>query len=142
MTRYVWCIACLLLVVGCSTPTHTWPDQDRGMVWTAMIAAAKAPDYASGHLRKRWIVAENNVNVDADRGHIRIHRVLTRSLVLPEQKVQHDHRKWLFDIYLLPGFPPRVSFDALNVGLIPAQMHTEADRYFLLVDSLLHHPVN
>jgi len=111
------------------------------MVWTAMVAAANSPEYKSNDPRRRWIVEENAVDANAASGHIQIHRVIARSLQLPQQKMQHDRRNWLFDIYLLPNDPPTVTFDALHSGLIPVHTVDEADRYFTLIDDILHHPM-
>lgn len=130
-------IVCILFAIGCSTPTRTWSDQNRETVWTAMVAAAEAPEYESDDPRKRWIVTENNVDANPDRGRIRIHRILARSLKLPKQLTQSDRRDWMFEIYLLPSNPPTVTFEALDAGLVRVRTLDEAERYFSLVEKIL-----
>jgi len=76
----VFPILSLLFFVGCSTPQHSWQNSQRNTVWTAMVAAANAPDYESEDPRKRWIVLENLVDVDASTSKILVHRLLGRSL--------------------------------------------------------------
>ncbi len=109
-----------------------------------MVAAAHAPEYTADDPRKRWVVVENTVDENPTLGRIQIHRVLARSLKLPRQAVQNDRRAWFFDIYLLPvdienpSAPPMTSFSAKSDSWIPARSIDEADRYFDLVDELLH----
>ena len=141
MIRVACLVACVFLTAGCATPTRSWPDQDRGLVWTAMVAAAGSPEYVSDDPRRRWIVAENNVDADPDLGRIQVHRVLTRSLQLPRQVLQSDRRRLFFDIYLLPTNPPTVTFAFKETGFIPVRVIDEADRYFSLVESILHNPI-
>ena len=62
-----------------------------------MVAAAKAPDYSSSDPRKRWIVIENNVDVNPILSRIVIRRTLSRSLKLPRQQEQKDHRDWIYE---------------------------------------------
>lgn len=127
----------LLFFVGCSTPQHSWPESPRNTVWTAMVAAANAPDYDAEDPRKRWIVLENLVDVDASASKILVHRLLGRSLQLPLQNEQEDKREWLFTITLLPNNPPTATFDSMVPTMIPARLLDEANRYFVTVDGLL-----
>ena len=144
MVQRTCCILCLLFALGCSTTSHSWPGDDRSVVWSAMVAAAHAPEYTADDPRKRWIVVENSVDENSKSGRIQIHRILARSLKLPRQAVQNDRRVWFFDIYLLPvdvenpTAPPKTSFNAKSNTWIPARSIDEADRYFHLVDNLLH----
>jgi hypothetical protein len=103
-----------------------------------MVAAAKTPDYSSEDPRKRWIVMENDVEVNHQLGRIVVRRKLSRSLKLPRQNEQTDHREWFFVINLLPKSVPTVTFDVVKTQLVPVRTLDEADRYFLLVDNLLH----
>ncbi len=126
-----------LTIVGCSVPMKQWPNESKELVWTAMIAAAKSPDYSSNDPRKRWIVTENEVDVNAKLGRIIVHRKLARSLKLPRQKEQTDYREWFFLIQLSPEIEPKVTFDVPEMQFVPARTVDEANRYFKLVDSLL-----
>ena len=103
-----------------------------------MVAAAKTPDYSSEDPRKRWIVMENDVEVNYQLGRIVVRRKLSRSLKLPRQNEQTDHREWFFVINLLPKCVPTVTFDVMETQLVPVRTLDEADRYFSLVDNLLH----
>jgi hypothetical protein len=102
-----------------------------------MIAAAKAPDYSATDPRKRWVVVENNVDVNATLSRIVVRRKLARSLQLPRQNEQKDTRDWLFVIKLLSEQSPTVTFDVPETQLVPARSLDEADRYFSQVDELL-----
>ncbi len=133
----VFPILSLLFFVGCSTPQHSWQNSQRNTVWTAMVAAANAPDYESEDPRKRWIVLENLVDVDASTSKILVHRLLGRSLQLPRQNEQVDNREWIFTIRLLPNNPPTATFDSMQPTFIPARLLDEANRYFATVDGLL-----
>jgi hypothetical protein len=126
------------LLLGCAVPTKQWPNETRNHVWTAMVAAAKAPDYSSSDPRKRWIVIENNVDVNPILSRIVIRRTLSRSLKLPRQQEQKDHRDWIFVIKLMSEQTPTVTFEVPETQLIPAQTLDEADRYFIQVDDLLN----
>ena len=133
----VFPILSLLFFVGCSTPQHSWQNSQRNTVWTAMVAAANAPDYESEDPSKRWIVLENLVDVDASTSKILVHRLLGRSLQLPRQNEQVDNREWIFTIRLLPNNPPTATFDSMQPTFIPARLLDEANRYFATVDGLL-----
>ena len=102
-----------------------------------MVAAANSPDYSSKDPKRRWIVVENNVDVNTILNRIVIMRKLARSLKLPRQVVQNDTRDWLFVIKLLPQQVPTVTFDVPESQLVPARSIDEAERYFLQVDDLL-----
>ena len=128
----------LLSIIGCSVPTRRFPQESKEYVWSAMIAAAKTPDYSSNDPRKRWIVMENDVDVNNEHGRIVVRRKLSRSLKLPRQNEQIDHREWFFVIKLLPNNVPTVTFDVTESQLVPVRMLDEADRYFSQVDDLLH----
>ena len=136
MTRVVF-FAILFCFAGCSTPQHSWPDTNRNVVWTAMVAAANAPDYDAADPRKRWIVTQNLVDANASKGIIQVRRSLNRSLQLPLQNEQVDQRDWFFSIQLLPNIPPTATFSSVNSTLIPAQLLDEANRFFDTVDDFL-----
>ena len=128
----------LFSIVGCSVPTRSWPKENKEYVWTAMVAAAKTPDYSSEDPRKRWIVMENDVDADYQLGRIFVRRKLSRSLKLARQNEQTDHREWVFVIKLLPSSQPTVTFATPESQLIPVRLQDEADRYFSQVSELLN----
>ena len=130
-------LVCLLFIAGCSVPQHTWPENSREVVWTAMVAAANSPDYDADDPRKRWIVVENKVDANPSMGKILIRRKLGRSFKLPRQVIQHDERDWFFTIQLLPQNTPTVTFDSVHQVMVPAQVQDEAQRYFKIVDELV-----
>ena len=129
--------ASILFIAGCSTPQHSWPKQQRTTVWTAMVAAAKSPDYNAEDPRKRSVVVENKVDVNPQIGKILVRRKLGRSLKLPRQVEQYDERDWFFTIQLLPEEIPTVTFDTVRQVMVPAQVHDEAQRYFTLIDEIV-----
>ena len=142
MTRFAIIAVLVLTVAGCSIPTKRWPHANREYVWIAMIAAAKTPDYSSDDPRKRWIVIENDVDVNSDLGRIVVNRKLSRLLLLPRQNEQIDTREWFFVIQLKPetsstNQKTTVTFDVPESQFIPVRVQDEADRYFSLVDELL-----
>jgi hypothetical protein len=102
-----------------------------------MVAAANAPDYSSQDPRKRWIVIENDVDINNQLGRIIVRRKLSRSLKLPRQNEQIDHREWFFVIKLLPNSPLTVTFDTTESQLVPVRLQDEAERYFSQVGDLL-----
>ena len=138
MIRRFLVVALILCFVGCAIPTRRWPKENKEFVWTAMVAAANAPDYSSSDPRKRWIVLENDVDVNDRLGRIVVRRKLARSLKLPRQHEQTDHREWFFVIKLLPSAEPTVTFDVTESQLVPVRTIDEADRYFSQVDDILH----
>ena len=138
--KWFFVVSLGFLQCGCSTPTHTWEGVDRGIVWTAMIAAAESPEYRDEDPRNRWVVTQNDVVVNPDLGHIDVHRKLRRSLKLPRQHEQIDFREFFFEIKLLPTNPASATFDILNFQLIPLRSREEADRYYSQVESLLLTP--
>jgi len=133
--------ALILFIAGCSVPTKMWPNESKDFVWTAMVAAANAPDYSSDDPRKRWIVIENDVDSSSQLGRIVVRRKLSRSLKLPRQQEQIDHREWLFVIRLQPKEIPTVTFDDPETQLVPARILDEANRYFSQVDELLQRSI-
>ena len=138
--KWFFVVSLGLLLCRCSTPTRTWEGVGRGIVWTAMVAAAESPEYRDEDPRNRWVVTQNDVVVNPDLGHIEVHRKLRRSLKLPRQYEQIDFREFFFEIKLLPTNPSSATFDILNFQLIPLRSQEEADRYYSQVESLLVTP--
>jgi hypothetical protein len=130
-------LICTLLLAGCKTPQYAWPNQNRDVVWTAMVAAATAPDYNAVDPRKRWIVLDNIVDVNSKTGIILVRRKLARSIKLPLQAEQTDERQWFFTIQLLPGQNATATFDTVWQTMVPARVQDEAKRYFKLVNKLV-----
>ena len=130
----------IFFFAGCSVPTKQWPGENRSYLWTAMVAAAKTPDYSSDDPRKRWVVIENDVDVNTKLSRIIVKRTLSRSLKLPLQVEQIDNRDWIFIITLLPKTMPTIAFDVPEAQLIPVRSLDEAERYFSQVDAILNLP--
>ena len=137
-----WLIATTLglMLWGCSTPTRTWEGVDYSNVWTAMVAAANAPEYRSDDPRRRWFVTQNDVSTNEQTGSIEVHRTLRRTLKLPRQREQHDTRELFFEISLSPTPPPTTTFEVLSMQLVPVRTIEEADLYFEQVELLLTRP--
>lgn len=129
-----------LILCGCSTPTRTWEGMDRSMVWTAMLAAANAPEYRSDDPRRRWVVTQNDVSANEQTGSIEVRRTLRRSLKLPRQREQHDTRELFFEIFLSPTSPSTTTFEVLSMQLVPVRTIEEANIYFDQVEWLLNRP--
>ena len=89
-------------------------------------------------LENDGFVMENDVDVSDQLGRIVVRRKLSRSLKLPRQNEQIDHREWFFVIKLLPISVPTITFDVTESQLVPVRTIDEAERYFLQVDDLLH----
>ena len=70
-----------LLLGGCTTVNHSFPDHDSGPVWTAMVAVAEQPRYDD------WKVLDNDVWVDEAERRIRIRDIadIRRGYVEPPQ---------------------------------------------------------
>jgi hypothetical protein len=140
MKRVTILSAFFIIIIGCSTPQHTWPESSRDVVWTAMIAAVTSPDYDDEDVRKRWVVVENLVDADASKGNILVRRKLSRSYTLPLQAPQTDERDWLFSIQLQDEQVPTVTFESVHQTWVWSRVQDEAERYFDVVDLLLKTP--
>ncbi len=81
---------------------------------------------------------ENDVEENHQLGRIVVRRKLSRSLKLPRQNEQTDHREWFFVIKLLPSGQPTVTFDTSESQLVPVRLQDEADRYFSQISELLN----
>jgi hypothetical protein len=136
MIRIVVLVA--LGLAGCSSPMQrTYSHVDRSHLWTAMVATANSPEYGSEDFQKRWIVLENEVQLNSRRGQINVKRIIYRSYRLPRQKPQRDSRAVLFSVYLLPTNPLTIEFINHSTKFFPVRGETEANRYFSSVEAML-----
>ncbi|MBC8203461.1 MAG: hypothetical protein H8E91_06485 [Planctomycetes bacterium] len=127
-----------IVLAGCSTPIQrTYPHVDQSHLWTAMVATADSPEYGSEDLSKRWIVLENEVEINPSRGQIDVKRIIYRSYQLPRQKPERDSRDVLFSVYLLPTNPLTLEFINHNATFFPVRGKAEAQRFFDGVDQML-----
>ena len=138
MIKLIVCILTTVTLSSCSAPMQqTFPEIDRSHLWTAMVATAMAPQYESDNFRKRWIVAENEVELHPKQGQIDVKRIIHRSLQLPRQRPQRDRRDILFSVYLLPTTPSTIEFVSHNSKFLPIRSLNEAQRYFDAVEAML-----
>jgi hypothetical protein len=115
---------------GCTSTQETFAGHDADHVWTAMVAAAREPDYSSAEdYTERWTVRENQVWVDEANRRVEIFRRIERDLYRPASKHLHEERQWRFQAVLEQRDPPTVSFTSRQVG-VPAHAWDEAERYF------------
>jgi hypothetical protein len=130
-------LCCLLALAGCTATRETYTGQSAERVWTAMVAVANTPDYASSpDITERWTVRQNSVFVDEDQSRIEILRTLERYLHQPAQPVLHENQEWRFQIVMEQSDPPVVKFTSRSAG-VPAHAWNEADRYFAQVWEVL-----
>ena len=138
MIRRIAFILSAVAISGCSAPMQqNFPETDPSHLWSAMVATAMAPQYESDDIRKRWILAENEVQLNPSQGRIDVKRIIHRSLHLPRQRPQRDRRDILFSVYLRPTNPPSIEFVSHNSKLVPLRNLTEAERYFAGVEAML-----
>lgn len=129
--------ASISALAGCTTTREVFPGQSADQVWTALVAAAKSPDYGDSDFHKRWTVRENDVWVDDENNRIEIDRKLERDLHMPASPPRHETREWKFQIALEQQDPPTVRFTSRQVG-VPAHVWDESERYFAEVWKLLN----
>ena len=138
MIRSVAVVLLVCIFFGCSSSMQrTYPSVERSHLWTAMIASADSPEYSSEDFRKRWIVLENEVELNPRQGQIDVKRIIHRSLQLPRQRAQRDRKDVSFSVYLLPTNPPTIEFISHNSTYIPVHNLNESERYFDAVEALL-----
>lgn len=131
LSRAIAFVLAMVTLGGCGTTVReTFAGHDAEHVWTAMVAAARAPDYASHpDYTQRWAVRENQVWVDEPNGRIEIFRRVERDLYRPAAKHIYQERQWKLQAVLEERDPPVVRFRARQVG-VPAHAWDEATRYF------------
>jgi len=124
-------------LAGCTTTREVFPDQSADQVWTALVAAAKSPDYGDSDAQRRWTVRQNDVWVDDENNRIEIYRKLERDLHMPASPPLHENREWKFQVALEQRDPPTVRFTSRQVG-VPAHVWDESERYFAEVWKFLN----
>lgn len=120
-------------LAGCTTRSATFEGYGDDQVWSAMVAAARTPEYDD------WKVRDNEVFVDESGRRLEIFRVLKRLYVTPYAEPQKEDEEWRLQVVLSRDEElgaPTVDFTARQVS-VPAHVWREADRYFAQVRSLL-----
>ena len=129
----VFGITATILSSGCTSRTQVFEGHGDERVWTAMVAAARTPEYDD------WKISDNEVFVDDESRRIEVYRVLRRTLVTPYSDPRREREEWRFRIDLGeqgPAASPEVTFTARQIA-IPAHAWDEADRFFNQVRLLL-----
>lgn len=128
--------ALLVSMTGCTTRSATFEGYADDQVWSAMVAAARTPEYDD------WKVQDNEVMVDESGKRLEIYRYLKRLYVTPFADPQKEQEEWRLQIVLSRDASldaPTVDFTARQVS-VPAHVWREADRYFAQVRTLLGPP--
>jgi len=98
-------------MTGCTTVLESFPGEDPGHVWTALVAVAQTPDYSDADPAERWMVKENHVYVDEPNARIEIYRELDRVLHRARTTPVREERTWKFQILFDPEDRPGGSAD-------------------------------
>lgn len=125
--------AAVLAATGCTTQTQTFEGYSDEQVWSAMVAAARSPEYDD------WKIAENEMFVDEEGRRLEVYRVVRRLYVTPHSEPLKESREWRMQMVLAhddEAGAPVVDFTARQIT-VPAHVWAEADRYFNQVRSLL-----
>lgn len=126
-------VGSLLALFGCTTQSQTFEGYSDDQVWSAMVAAARAPEY------DEWKIAENETFIDEDGRRVEVYRVLRRLYVTPYSTPLDESREWRMQMVLGrddDADAPVVDFTARQIT-VPAHVWAEAERYFNQVRSLL-----
>lgn len=118
---------------GCVSQTQSFEGYGEDQVWSAMIAAARTPEYDD------WKVAENELFVDESTQRLEVYRRLRRLYVSPYAAPRREREEWRFQIKLSSDESTGsaiVEFTARQL-VVPGFAWREADRYFAQVRSLL-----
>lgn len=118
---------------GCVSRTQSFEGYGEDQVWSAMIAAARTPEYDD------WKVAENELLVDESNQRLEVYRRLRRLYVSPYAEPRKEREEWRFQIKLSSDESSGsaiVEFTARQL-VVPGLAWREADRYFAQVRSLL-----
>ena len=91
-----------LIMTGCSGHQQTFEGYDPDSVWTALTAAAQAPNYDDMEPGYQWSVRENEVWTDPAVGRIEIYRRLQRTITKPVKMTRSESRLWTFQIVYDP----------------------------------------
>lgn len=125
--------ALIATMTGCTTRSATFEGYADDQVWSAMVAAARTPEYDD------WKVQDNQVMVDESGKRLEVYRYLKRLYVTPFADPQKEQEEWRLQIVLSRDealAAPTVDFTARQVS-VPAHVWREADRYFAQVRALL-----
>jgi hypothetical protein len=126
-------IALLVAASGCTSRSTTFEGYGEDQVWSAMVAAARTPEYDD------WKVRDNEVYVDESGRRLEVFRILKRLYVTPHSDPRKEEEEWRLQIVLSHDGDlgaPTVDFTARQVS-VPAHVWREADRYFAQVRMLL-----
>jgi hypothetical protein len=130
--------AIVVSLAGCTTRSATFGGYGDDQVWSAMVAAARTPEYDD------WKVRDNEVFVDDASRRLEVYRVLKRLYVTPFADPRKEEEEWRLQIVLGRDEAldaPTVDFTARQIS-VPAHVWREADRYFAQVRSLLGAPTS
>ena len=87
-------VGSLLALFGCTTQSQTFEGYYDDQVWSAMVAAARAPEY------DEWKIAENETFIDEDGRRVEVYRVLRRLYVTPYSTPLDESREWRMQMVL------------------------------------------
>ena len=128
--------AAAMLLAGCVSSRETFEGRDPDQVWTAMVAAARTPDYREPEEEPAWIVRENEVWVDEANSRIEIFRRIERDYYKPASRHIHNDREWKITVAMTDRNPPAAKFTVRQLS-IPSYAWEEARRYFDQVHAIL-----
>jgi len=123
----------LVASTGCTSRTQTFEGYSDDQVWSAMVAASRAPEYED------WKVADNEVFIDESGRRIEVQRRLRRLFVSPYSNPRKEDEEWRLQMLLVHDSSleaPTIEFTARQVT-VPAHVWREADRFFAQVRTLL-----
>ncbi|MEY3143582.1 MAG: hypothetical protein RLY21_2075 [Planctomycetota bacterium] len=128
--------ALIVSMSGCTTRSATFEGYGDDQVWSAMVAAARTPEYDD------WKVQDNQVMVDETGKRLEVYRYLKRLYVTPFSDPRKEQEEWRIQVVLSRDESldaPIVEFTARQVS-VPAHVWREADRYFAQLRTLLGPP--
>ncbi len=126
-------LAALVASTGCTSQTQTFEGYSDDQVWSAMVAASRAPEYDD------WKISDNDVFVDEAGRRIEVYRRLRRLYVSPYSDPRKEDEEWRLQVLLghdESADAPQVEFTARQIT-VPAHVWREADRFFAQVRALL-----
>lgn len=126
-------VAFFVAASGCTSRSATFEGYGEDQVWSAMVAAARSPEYDD------WKVRDNEVYIDESGRRLEVYRILKRLYVTPYSDPRKEEEEWRLQIVLTHDRSldaPAVDFTARQVS-VPAHVWREADRYFAQVRTLL-----
>lgn len=126
-------VAIFVAASGCTSRSATFEGYGEDQVWSAMVAAARTPEYDD------WKVRDNEVFIDDAGRRLEVYRLLKRLYVTPHSDPRKEEEEWRLQIVLSHDDAldaPAVDFTARQLS-VPAHVWREADRYFAQVRALL-----